>query len=212
LPIGDRPAFQHITDQLRRFGFGPIAINTHHAASAFENTDTTGISLVHEPEILGTAGGVANAARVLGAGPVLVWNGDIHAEVDLAALVATHTRFVDQHGAIATILAAKNRVGEGKVGIGHGDFVARLRGTQTGREVFTADYVGVMMLAQKGRDLLPNVGCLVGDLLIPRLIAGDRVGVAWHAGDWVDIGSPDQYHAVNEAWRRKHSDIQSSAT
>jgi NDP-sugar pyrophosphorylase family protein len=80
--------------------------------------------------------------------------------------------------------------------------VGRLRGATFLEEAFGADYLGVMVLAERGRGILPREGCLVGDVLMPRLRAGESVGVAWHDGDWVDIGTPQEFVRANQMWLR----------
>ncbi len=200
LPVGDRPAFQHILDQLRALGLGPVAVNTHHRAEAFVRAVPSGVVVLHEPAILGTAGGVANAAGALGPGSVLVWNGDMHLMADLEGLTARHARLVDENGAIATLLVAKRAAGQGTVGVSHDGRVARLRGEAFLEEASGADYLGVMVLTERGRALLPREGCLVGDVLMPRLRAGESVGVAWHEGEWVDIGTPEEFVRANLLW------------
>jgi NDP-sugar pyrophosphorylase family protein len=94
--IGDRPAIAMVAERLVAAGVREIVINTHHQAEAF-STDMLArvpgeISVVVEEEILGTGGGVANAASLLGDGDVVVWNGDILAPLDVRALLAAHER------------------------------------------------------------------------------------------------------------------------
>src|SRR5262245_40888659 len=89
VPIGDRPALAHVLDRLR--GFSPLVANVHHRAdevAAFANG--AGVLVSREDDLLGTAGGVARASSLLGEGPVLVWNGDILADLDAEALVRAH--------------------------------------------------------------------------------------------------------------------------
>src|SRR2546426_402753 len=84
VPVGDRPAVAHIADSLTRAGIRDAVINTHHLAEAFSPDRLAALPLrlrvIHEPTILGTGGGVANAAPWLGAGDVILWNGDILAD------------------------------------------------------------------------------------------------------------------------------------
>lgn len=198
LPIGDRPAFQHIVDRLRSGGFGPLVINTHHGAESLAKAVPSDVSALYEPSILGTAGGVANAASALGQGDVLVWNGDIQLDPDLNGLVVKHHRM----GSVATLLVAPRPAGEGTVGVSRDGSVARLRGETFLEEVSGADYLGVMMLSEKGRETLPKEGCLVGDVLMPWLRNGGSVGTVVHTGSWVDIGTPERYLRANLAWLR----------
>src|SRR5262249_14884373 len=85
VPVGDRPAAAPVAARLAAPGVREAAINVHHLAVAFtpERLAAVPIALhvIHEPEILGTAGGVANAAAVLGDGDVVVWNADVLADV-----------------------------------------------------------------------------------------------------------------------------------
>ena len=69
-----------------------MALNSHHRAEALAahvadlNEKEAGgppIRIFHEPELLGTGGGVLNAAPFWGSEPLLVWNGDVVAELEL---------------------------------------------------------------------------------------------------------------------------------
>src|SRR5277367_6976775 len=81
LPVGDRPAMAHVAARLAAAGIREAVLNTHHLAAEFTPERLAALPLalrvIHEPEILGTAGGLANAAALLGDGDVVVWNGDI---------------------------------------------------------------------------------------------------------------------------------------
>src|SRR6185437_12238506 len=102
VPVGDRPVIAHVAARLAASGVREAVINVHHLAEAFTADRLASLPLalevVHEPEILGTAGGVANAAALLGGGDVVVWNADILADVDVGALVAARR----DAGAVAT--------------------------------------------------------------------------------------------------------------
>ncbi len=95
--VGDRPAIAMVAERLVAAGVREIVINTHHQAEAFSTEMLARvpgeISVVVEEEILGTGGGVANAASLLGDGDVVVWNGDILAPLDVRALLAAHAQF-----------------------------------------------------------------------------------------------------------------------
>jgi len=204
LPVGDRPAFLHVLQRLMSHGFAPIAMNTHHKADSFDGWVPQGVTIVHEHErILGTAGGVANAAPVLGRGDVLVWNGDVIAEPDVVELVGAHA---SHPGCLATLLAAPRQPGQGTLGVQRDGCVARLRGESFGEEVAGGDFLGIQIISSQGRALLPAHGCLVGDVYMPALRRGWRVQVVWYDGAWDDIGSPGALLAANLRWlnRRRH--------
>src|SRR5580693_8036978 len=93
VPVGDRAALAHVLDRLRAAGVPHAVVNAHHHAdqvSAFVRGGSWDVRVSEERELLGTAGGVAHARALLGGGDLLLWNGDILAEVDLAALVGAH--------------------------------------------------------------------------------------------------------------------------
>ncbi len=199
LPVGDRPAFQHIVDQLRS-DFSPLVINTHHRAESFKGVVGSDITVVHEHSMLGTAGGVHHARDALGSGECLVWNGDIQVTPDLSALLADHRAAQENLGAIATLLVVDRPNGQGTIGIANNGRVSRMRGESFLQEQIGGDYLGVMVLSERARAALPKRGCLVGDLLLPLLRKGANVAVSFHQGDWIDIGTPALFLHANLRW------------
>ncbi|MCC6644618.1 MAG: NDP-sugar synthase [Polyangiaceae bacterium] len=196
LPVGDRPAVHHVALALARVA-ERVILNTHHRPEAF---DGLSLPLPHvalcEPRILGTAGGVANARALLGDGDVVVWNGDILAPVDLAALLSRRRVM----GALAAWVVAPRARGEGTVGVSEDGLVVRVRGTTVGEEARGGDFLGVSALSPAAVASLPGEGCLVGDVVEPALRRGARVAAAWHEGPWDDIGTVRSYAAANARW------------
>ena len=203
VPVGDRPMIAHVVDRLRAGGVLRAVVNAHHLAEAFGPAVLGAlpipVEVIHEAAILGTAGGVANAAHALGEGDVVVWNGDILAGVDVAALLAAHR----SRAWAATLAVAPLVQGEGTVGIGAEGQVVRLRGQRFGVEVRAADFVGVQVLGAATRGELPREGCLVGDVYLPALRLGARLGVVDVAGGFDDIGSIGAYLDANASWLRR---------
>lgn len=201
--LGDRPVLGHIGQRLREAGVEAAVLNTHHLPKAFGPAILAAVGLsvtvLEEPEILGTAGGVKNACAALGPGPVVVWNGDIVASIDVRAAVADHGR----GGGLATMVVAPRPRGQGTVGLGREGEVVRLRGERFGEEVSGGDFVGAQVIGEELRGRLPRSGCLVGDGYLPALRAGGRIGSALYAGVWDDIGSPAAYLAANARWLRE---------
>jgi mannose-1-phosphate guanylyltransferase len=197
VPIGDRPAVAHVASRLREAGYERLVINAHHRPDDLRGwAGDVGASVSEEPELLGTAGGVHRAAALLGEGDVLVWNGDILAELDPGALTAAHGR----SGAAATLAVVPRAAGEGNVGLGEDGRIVRLRREAFGRERSSADFVGIHVLGGGLRRDLPTRGCLVGDVYIPALRRG--AGLAAHVvtTPFVDVGSLAEYVAANRAW------------
>jgi NDP-sugar pyrophosphorylase family protein len=98
-PAG-RPLLDLAVEALRAAGAARVVVNVHHGAErlAAHLAGRPGVAVVHEPLLLGTGGGLANAARLglLGGGgddPVLVTCADhVVDPADLAALAAALER------------------------------------------------------------------------------------------------------------------------
>jgi mannose-1-phosphate guanylyltransferase len=197
VPVGDAPAVAHIAARLASAGIRAAALNTHHLADAFTPARLAALPIalrvIHEPEILGTAGGVANARDVLGDGDVLVWNGDILADLDVRALVAAH----HASGDAATLVVAR---GADEIGLGADGRLVRLRGKRFGDEAAGAKFLGVYLLSARLRERLPRSGCMAGDVFLPALAAGERLGTFTYEGSWEDIGTIESYLAANRRW------------
>ncbi|WP_437960895.1 sugar phosphate nucleotidyltransferase [Sorangium sp. So ce119] len=173
--LGDRPLIAHIAEQLAAGGVRRAALNKSHLAERFSRDLIAAfpvpVDVLHEPEPFGTAGGLANAAGALGDGDVILWNGDILIDLDVAALCAAH----GQRGAAATLAVAPRPAGEGTVGVGAQGEVVRLRGERFGEEVAGGDFVGVHVVGEALRRRLPPRGCMVGDVYLPWLREGRAI-------------------------------------
>ena len=199
LPVGDRPALAHVLDGMAFFGVAPIVVNAHHRAGdmrEFVRTRGRGIEVSEEPELLGTAGGLARAAALLGTGDVLVWNADVLAQIDLAKLMDAHAT----ENAEATLVVEKRSRGEGPVGIDEHGRIVRLRTQSFGAETHGGEFLGVSVVKASLRTRLPERGCLVGDLWIPALLSGVPLRAFFHAAPWCDIGTLDSYLRANLDW------------
>lgn len=205
VPVGDRPALAHVLDRLREAGATRIVVNAHHRAEqvrAFveELGAGAGVSLSEEPSLLGTAGGIAHAAPLLGDGDVLVWNADILADVDVAALVASHQ--ASSEPAAATLLVQPLPAGRGPVGLDVQGRVVRLRQERFAAEATGGDFLGIHVLGARLRERLPASGGLIEDVLVPALARGEIVGTHLFDESWQDIGTVATYLAANVAWLR----------
>jgi mannose-1-phosphate guanylyltransferase len=198
--IGDRPLVAHIAERLAAGGVTRVVMNAHHRAERFApellSSLPLPVTVVHEPEILGTAGGLANAASALGEGDVVVWNGDILVDLDLAGLRAAHAA----RGAAATLAVAPRSVGEGTVGVSASGEVVRLRGERFGEEAAGGDFGGVHALGEAIRRRLPARGCLVADVYLPWLRGGRALATFAAPPIWDDIGTVAAYLAASARW------------
>ena len=106
VPVLGTPFLERLLAYLTRQGVRQLAMNTHHLASTVEShlmeshlaAHPDGkplpapfpLRLFHEPTLLGTGGGLRNAADFWGDETLLVWNGDIVCSFGLEDLEAAH--------------------------------------------------------------------------------------------------------------------------
>jgi mannose-1-phosphate guanylyltransferase len=106
MSLVDRPFVAHQIDLLRRHGIDDVIFSCGYRPDAlrahFGDGDSSGVRLryVVDPEPLGTAGAIRNAADLLDDAPFLVLNGDILTDLDIEALSARHR----ETGATGTIV------------------------------------------------------------------------------------------------------------
>jgi len=196
VPVGDEPAVAHVVRRVR-LAASRLVVNVHHRPDDVRAwAEPEGIAVSHEPDLLGTAGGVAGARDLLGEGDALVWNGDILTELDPRVLF-------DAHAHEATLAVKRRGAGEGNVGIAADGSIVRLRRESIGdpaREASGGDFLGIHVVGAALREHLPTKGCLVGDVYLPALRRGARLDACFVDVPFVDVGTIAQYLAANAAW------------
>jgi mannose-1-phosphate guanylyltransferase len=204
VPVGDRPILSHVLDHLWAVGAPRVVVNTHHRARDIESYAAAQggeLLLSHEPELLGTAGGLSQAKDLLGAGDVLLWNADILADVDLRALLAAHAQaLMGASPSLATLVVKPLARGRGSVGCSARGTVVRLRGESVEDEAHGGDFLGIHVIGASLRRALPDRGCLVGDVYIPALKRGAKLAALMYHGEFFDAGTLKGYAAANRAW------------
>ena len=106
-PVADKPIIQHIFELLARTGLDETHVNVHYLADAIlghygqeAEVDGMNVSFHREDRLMGTAGGVKNAAASAGFDETfVVVMGDALTDVDVRDVVAFHK----EKGAIATL-------------------------------------------------------------------------------------------------------------
>jgi len=98
IPIFQKPLITFALDHLIDAGVERFVINTHTHAELFENSfcdneyQGHSVTLIHEPDLLETGGGIKNAERYLAKDPFLTYSGDILTDVPLQPLIDEHFR------------------------------------------------------------------------------------------------------------------------
>lgn len=206
-PIGDKPLLERILERLAAAGCRAVMINTHHLADAIEARVSKlelpmRVETRYEPRILGTGGALKNVADFWGNQPLLVINGDIDTNLDMAALYRHHL----DNPCYAT-MAVHDHPPYNNVIVDSGSRIAGFLGNQ---ESYSA---------RTGNELLAYTGIQVVDPRVARYIApGEKTGIisvyrrglesGWRINAyrveglrWHDIGTPGGYRrAVIDHW------------
>src|SRR5436309_7132001 len=98
IPVFQKPLITFALDHLIGAGVSKFVINTHMLSELFRNFfgenryANCPITLVHEPELLETGGGIKNVERILASDPFITYSGDILTDVNPQPLIDEHFR------------------------------------------------------------------------------------------------------------------------
>jgi mannose-1-phosphate guanylyltransferase/mannose-1-phosphate guanylyltransferase/phosphomannomutase len=129
-PVLNRPVMEHIVRLLASHGFGEAIANLHWFPETIEDHFGDGsafgleLSYSREEQLLGTSGGVRNAAGFLG-DSFLVISGDALTDIDLGAMREFH----ESHDGVAT-LATKRVADTSQFGVAITGADGRIQGFQ----------------------------------------------------------------------------------
>jgi mannose-1-phosphate guanylyltransferase/mannose-1-phosphate guanylyltransferase/phosphomannomutase len=210
VPVLNRPVMEHIVRLLARHGFKQTIANLHWFPDLIEghfgDGSEFGVELTYsrEEQLLGTSGGVRNAAGFLG-DAFLVISGDALSDIDLAAMREFH----ESHDGIAT-LATKRVEDTSQFGVAITGADGRIQGFQEKPDPSEAlsdlANCGIYMFRSEIFDFFPEPGASkaagahdppgFADWamdVFPRLLDGD-VPFYSHEIDayWNDIGNLEE--------------------
>jgi mannose-1-phosphate guanylyltransferase len=192
-PVLNRPIIARTLDRLAEIGVKKAVVNTHHLADRVAEYLATGrfdlqVITVFEPTILGTGGGVKNAAAHLGDKPFFLINADIVFDLDLAAAAEAH---LAKRPTATLVLHDDARFNQVAV-----DGSMRIRGFRTGGGegldvlAFTGVHIlepeTILALSDGFHDIIPVYQSLI-DAGLP-VMAHRPAHIRW----W-DIGTPRRY-------------------
>jgi NDP-sugar pyrophosphorylase family protein len=209
VPVGNRPVAYYGLDVLARAGIREVVLNTHHLAHELEEAvrevapSALQLRFEHEPEILGTGGGVKNAWSPEAGETFVVMNGKLLFAPDLADAAALHAA----SGAFATMIVKWVPDGDPTAVVQVNDAmeVCALPGTPSAldRPVRRCMYTGVSLLSAAAHRELPERGCLIRDGYARWIERGARVLAYADAGEFRDVGmSHAHYLEANLALAR----------
>jgi NDP-sugar pyrophosphorylase family protein len=202
-PVVDRPFLRHQLDLLAGAGVDEVIFSVAYHPERVEAVfgDGTGFGIriryAVEESPLGTGGAVKNAESFLDDRTVVL-NGDILADLDLAAVVARHA--AEQASATIVLTPVSNPAAYGLVETDIAGRVQRFVEKPSPEQIRTNTInAGVYVLETRVLELMPSgVKHSIERGFFPALLErGDRVLGPVHEGYWIDIGTPEKYRQVH---------------
>jgi mannose-1-phosphate guanylyltransferase len=198
IPIFQKPLITFALDHLIAAGVKSFVINTHRLAEQFTECFSGGeydgcpVSLIHEPELLETGGGIKNAEHLLKNGPFITYSGDILGDVNLQALIEEHFR----RGNDVT-LALRNTGLASAVALRDGRVVDI--GSKYG-QAGTHDFANIAVWnSEIFSRIQPNQKISFIPVLVEWIGEKGKIGgVVLNDGKWFNVGSPSDYLGVHQ--------------
>ena len=204
VPIFDRPFLRYQIDLVRQIPeIDEVILSLNYQPGRIEDVFGDGSSLgvkiryVVEPEPLGTGGAIKYAARGV-TDSVVVFNGDVLTQIDLAAVIAFH----QTRRARATIVLTPvdNPTAYGLVET-HADGRVKRFLEKPQADQITTNHInaGIYVLEPDTFDRIPDgVPWSIERKYFPSLVERNETFVAYvYEGYWIDIGTPEKYTQVH---------------
>jgi len=205
IPIFQKPLVTFALDHLIGLGVNRFVINTHRHPELFQNffaaREYAGFptTLVHEPDLLETGGGIKNVEGILGKEPFIVYSGDILTNVNLQPLIDEHFRCGND-----VTLALRRNTGLGAGVVMRDSRIVEISKKSNPEENF--DYANISIWNQ---EIFARIPASRRISFIPILIdwinQGGRIGgIALDDGNWFNIGSRKEYLEVHRTILREN--------
>ena len=209
VPVFGKPLITFAFDHLLAAGVRRFVVNTHHLPELFRDSLGNGtyrscpLSLVHEPVLLETGGGIKNAEPLLTESSFLVYSGDVLTDLPLAPLIAEHFR----SGNDVTLVLRSTGLGT-QVAFRDGRIldIGNRRGYSG-----NYDYANVSIWNASAFTRF-SLGIKISfiPVLVDWMNDGGRIGgVVIEEGSWFNLGSAQDYLALHQTiaarqWRPAH--------
>jgi NDP-sugar pyrophosphorylase family protein len=205
IPIFEKPLITFALDHLIGVGVNRFVINTHRHPEVFQSFFAAGeysgfpTTLVHEPDLLETGGGIKNVEGILRKEPFIVYSGDILTDVALERLITEHFRF----GNDVTLALRRN------TGLGAGVVMRDGRIVEISKESNPEENFDYANISVWNQEIFARIPASRKISFIPILIdwikQGGRIGgIALDDGKWFNIGSRKEYLDVHRMISNKH--------
>ncbi len=206
IPLLGQPLFRYTLTLLAQAGVKAVGINTHHLPEVMERTaraecDRLGLPLtvVHEPVIQGTGGGIRGLRKFLEDDTFVVANGDILFALDFAKVISAHR----QANAAATMVLLPMPQNE-KFAAVECTADARIRKIAGhgpgGDRLIPWHFSGVHVMTPAVFDFMSKEGPedINREVYVRMMEKGLHLHGALGEGYWSDLGTPGRYLATQQ--------------
>jgi NDP-sugar pyrophosphorylase family protein len=206
LPIGKYPLLVWNLILLKRHGIREAIINLHYLGDQIVEALGDGarygmrLAYSHEPNVLGTGGGIKQAAPYLREEAFVVLNGDTLSDCDLTSLINAHRN----SGALATLALREDaRADEwGRVALDASARIVQITGIppQAAARATAMPYMfaGIHVLEPAVLDKIPSDPCSIIDTYIEMLHREELLTGFPIKGYWSDVGTPERYATAQQ--------------
>lgn len=197
IPVLGRPLISYNMEFLSKTGTKYLVINLHRIPGIIKDTISKWggfkgkISYIIEPDILGTGGGIKNAAsHFRGEDYFIILNSDTIIDFDLKKAF----RFHESKKSVATMVLFPHVDDRYTPVFLDGDFRLISIGKQPDSFAFRGFYTGVSLLSPVILDILPKgKSCIIQDGIIPAKNSGLSVTGYVTEGLFLEFGTPADY-------------------
>jgi mannose-1-phosphate guanylyltransferase len=210
MPVAGQPLVQRILRWLASAGVADAVLNLHHLPETITGVVGNGaadglrVRYSWEMPVLGSAGGPRHALSLLGSSAFLIVNGDTLTNVDVAALVADHTR----SGALVTMAVIPNTDPDKYSGLAVDATGAFTGVVSRGSRQSSYHFVGVQVAEAEAFATLPDNRPFESvRQLYPTLVATrpGSVRTFVSSAEIFDIGTPADYLNTSLAFAARES-------
>ena len=197
IPVLGRPLCGYAMEFLLGHGAESFVLNLHHGPETVREkvtswaADRFPVQFTHEPEILGTGGGIGNAREYLRGGTFVTANSDAVARFPLGEALARHRT----NGALATLALFPDRWKRyTPVRVREDGRIAGF-GSTAPSGAFEGFYTGYLIAEPELLDRIPRgrPSCIIRDTLVPLIAMRAPICAFMTEGAFLDFGTPEDY-------------------
>jgi len=202
IPVFQKPLISFAMDHLISVGVKRFAVNTHHAADAYQTVFPDShyrgypVEFRHENPVLETGGGIKNLEDWIGSEPLLVYNGDILSDLPLEPAI-------EEHFSKKNVVTLVLRSGGGSRRVAWDSKRGLVTDLRNGLGTNSQDlflFTGIYLISPEFLAEIPaNETISVVPIWLKMIQEGRRVGaVVEDRGLWRDLGNREELLSVHQ--------------